>query len=140
MRAFIKFNKGMLSMSVPVRLWLLSLLTANLVVPLFFLERLEAQVVVGTLVVSMILMTGLTAVAGFTRLLGVGHILWIPMLLWLWTRLAEMPADDAFTIWVWALMILNGISLVLDAVDLGRYLMGDREEVVKGLDGAAIPA
>ena len=140
MRAFIKFNKGMLRMSVPVRLWLLSLLTANLVVPLFFLERLEAQVVVGTLVVSMILMTGLTAVAGFTRLLGVGHILWIPMLLWLWTRLDEMPAGDVFTIWVWALMILNGISLILDAVDLGRYLMGDREEVVKGLDNAAIPA
>ena len=49
MHAFIKFNRGMMRMSTAVRAWLLVLVTANLVVPLFFLERLEAQVVVGTL-------------------------------------------------------------------------------------------
>ena len=133
MRAFIKFNKGMMKMSTPVRLWLLALVTGNLVFPLFFLERLEAQVVVGTVVISMMLMTGLTALAGFTRIIGLGHIVWVPMLIWLWVRLAEIPANDVFGIWVRALMALNAISVALDAVDVGRYISGDREEVVQGL-------
>ena len=133
MRAFIKLNKGMMKMSTPIRLWLLLLVTVNLVIPLFFLERLEAQVVVGAMLLSMMLMTGLTALAGFTRIIGLGHIVWVPMLIWLWVRLTEIPADDVFGIWVRALMALNAISLALDTVDAGRYISGDREEVVKGL-------
>ena len=134
MRAFIKFNKGMMKMPTPVRLWVLALVTVNLVLPLFFLERVEAQVVVGTVVISMMLMTGLTALAGFTRIIGLGHIVWVPMLLWLWARLDELPADEVFGVWVRILMVLNTISLVFDAVDVGRYISGNREEVVKGLE------
>jgi len=36
-------------------------------------------------------------------------------------------------------MVLNGISLVIDAVDVTRYLNGEREEIVRGLDGATTP-
>ena len=138
MNAFIKFNKGMMKMSTPVRLWLLVLITVNLIVPLFYLHRLEAQIVVGTMFISVILMTGLTAVAGFTRIVGAGHVLWIPMLIWIWTRLGEIPADDVFGLWVRALMILNGISLIIDAVDVKRYIAGDHEEMVKGLENSAL--
>ena len=91
MRAFIKFNKGLLNMSTPVRLWVLALITVNFLVPLFFLERLEAQVVLVTMFVSMVLMTGLTALRGFTRIIGAGHFVWIPMLMWIWTRLGDVP-------------------------------------------------
>jgi hypothetical protein len=59
MRAFITFNRGMMHMPVPWQLWLLLLVTVNLIVPLVYLDRLEAQVVAGTMVVSMLLMTGL---------------------------------------------------------------------------------
>ena len=61
-------------MPLPWRLWLMLLVVINLIVPLFFLNRLEAQVVVGALLAIMVLMTALTAVSGFTRLLGLGHI------------------------------------------------------------------
>lgn len=134
MHAFIKFNKGMMNMSTPVRLWLLALVTVNLVLPLFFLERVEAQVVIAVMVASMMLLTALTSIAGFTRILGLGHILWIPMLYWLWTRLDQIPADDVFGVWIRMLMTLNAVSLVIDAIDVTRYLAGEREEVVKGLD------
>ncbi len=134
-RSFIKFNKGLMKMPIPVQLWLMLLVTANLVVPLFFLHRLEAQVAIGALFAGMMLMTALTALAGFTRLLGLGHIFWIPMLFWLGTRLDQIPADDAFGIWIRVLIALNAISLVVDAVDVARYVKGNRDEVVKGLDG-----
>ncbi len=133
MRAFIKFNKGLMKMPIHWQLWLVLLVTSNGVIPLFFLNRLEAQVVVLTLVASMILMTVLTALSGFTRLLGLGHVLWIPLLYFLWLRLEQNPADDFFGIWMRVLMTLNAVSLVIDSVDVGRYIAGDRSETVQGL-------
>ncbi len=53
MRAFIKFNKGMMKMPLHWQLWLLLLVVVNLIIPLFFLDRLEAQVVVGALLVQL---------------------------------------------------------------------------------------
>ena len=131
MRAFIKFNRGLMKMPIHWQLWLVLLVTSNGVIPLFFLDRLEAQVVVLTLVASMILMTGLTALSGFTRLLGLGHILWIPLLYFLWVRLEQNPADDFFGLWIRVLMILNAASLIIDTIDVGRYMAGDRSETVE---------
>ncbi len=133
MGAFIKFNKGMMKIPIHWRLWLALLVIVNLVIPLFFLNRLEAQVVAGTLIASVILMTGLTALSGFTRLLGLGHILWIPLLYFLWMRLEQNPVDDLFGLWLRALMILNAASLIIDVIDVGRYIAGDRSETVEAL-------
>ena len=133
MRAFIKFNKGVMKMPLPWRLWLMLLVTANMVVPLFFIGRLEVQVVLGTFMASTILMTVLTGFSGFSRLLGLGHILWVPLIIFLWTRLDQISADDVFGVWIRILMALNALSLVIDAVDVVRYIAGDREETVPGL-------
>ena len=133
MWAFIKFNKGVMKMPVHWGMWLMLLTAINLVVPLFFLDRLEARVVLGVILASMMLMTILTALAGFTSFLGLGHILWIPMLYFLWTRLDQIPSDDFFGIWLRALMMLNAVSLVIDAVDVTRFIAVDREETVQDL-------
>ncbi len=133
MDAFIKFNRGIMLMPPHWRLWLALLITANLIVPLFFIGRLEAQVVIGALLGSMVLMTILTGLTGFTRLLGLGHVFWIPLLYFLWTRLDQIPADSAFGVWIRVLMTLNAMSLVIDAVDVAGYIAGDREETVAGL-------
>jgi len=133
MRAFIKFNKGVMKMPILWQLWLMLLVVVNLIVPLFFLDRLEAQVVVVALLASATLMTILTGVFGFTRLLGLGHIFWLPLLYFLWLRLGQIPADDFFGIWVRALMALNAASLVIDIIDVSRYIAGDREETVKDI-------
>ena len=133
MRAVIKFNKGVLKMPIPWQLWLMLLVTVNLVVPFFYLRRLEAQVVVVAFLASITLMTILTGLTGFNRLVALGHIFWIPLLFFLWTRLDQIPAGDVFGIWIRTLMVLNALSLVIDAVDVFRYIAGDREETVEGL-------
>lgn len=133
MNAFIKLNRGILNMPGWVKPWLLSLVAANLVAPLFFLQQLEAQVVLVTLLSSMALMTFLTARFGFTRILGLGHILWVPLLGFLFFQLGDIPANDAFGIWIRVLLVLNGITLVIDAADVIRYIGGEREEIVPGL-------
>ena len=131
MRAFIKFNKGMMNMPIQWQLWLALLVTVNLVVPIFFIGRMEAQIVVGTILISMMLMTYLTSLSGFTRLLGLGHMLWFPLLYFLWNRLDWIPAHDLFGIWVRVLMALNAASLVIDVIDVIRYIAGARGETVR---------
>ncbi len=133
MNAFIKFNKGLMNSSLPVKLWVGLLVIFNMIIPLFFLDRLEAQVVLAAIMASMAVMTLITATTGFTRLLGLGHIFWVPLLYFLWTHLDQIPPDDGFGVWVRALMVINATSLVIDAVDVFRYLAGERMEIVKGL-------
>ena len=95
MRAFIKFNKGMMKMPFHWQLWLVLLLTVNLIVPFFYIDRVEAQVVLAVLVASFVLSSILTARVGFTRLLGLGHILWVPLLWFLWsTRTRSLTVDQ----------------------------------------------
>ena len=133
MQGFIKFNKGVLRMSWPVKIWLLLLVAANAVVPLFFLQRLEAQAVFAAMMIGAMLMSLLTARFGFSRILGLGHILWIPLVGWLAFRLGQNPADDAFGMWIRGVMLLNTVSLVIDGVDVFRYAAGERKELVTGL-------
>ena len=78
------------------------------------------------------LMLLITARTGFTRLLGLGHVLWVPLVAWLWTRLPQIPAADFFGIWIRSLMAVNAISLVIDTVDVMRYLAGDRTDAING--------
>ena len=112
------------------QVWLLVLVAHNMIVPLFYIGRTEAQVIFTALMMSMGLMTFITARVGFTRLLGIGHILWVPMLYWLWTRLPQVPATDFYGMWIRSLITVNAISLVFDTVDVARYLAGDRSETV----------
>ena len=133
MHAFLKFNKGVMKMPIGWRAWVMILMVLNLVLPLFFLNRLEAQVTLGAFLAAGMIMTILTALGGFTRLLGLGHILWLPLIYFLWTRLSHIPTDDFFGIWIRALMLLNAASLVLDTIDVIRYIACDRKDMVKGL-------
>ncbi len=134
MRAFFRFNLGLLSMPLPWQAWLAMLIGANLVAPLFFLEHVEAQVTIAALFISMTLMTALTGRFGFSRILGVGHVAWLPLLAFLVARVTEVPATTAFGLWLRTVIVLDAISLVLDAVDVVRFLRGDRAETVPGLE------
>ena len=133
MRSFLKFNRGVLRLPLQWRLWMMLLVAANMVVPLFFLGHLEAQVVLVALLLSLVLFALLTAKAGFSRILGVGHLPWVPLVWFLVTRLGEVPPDDFYGIWIRAVIALNATSLVIDAIDVIRYIAGDRKETVPGL-------
>ncbi len=116
------------------QLWLVMLVGTNGVAPLFFLEHLEAWATIAALLISMTLMTVLTARFGFSRILGLGHIAWLPLLAFLVDRVADVPATTAFGLWLRTVIVLDAISLVLDAVDVVRFLRGDRAETVPGLE------
>ena len=123
----IAFMKDMLRMPKPWVAWLGLLMAVNMFMPLFFLDTLEARIVLAAIIASAILMTALHARFGFVRLLGLGHIFWVPLLPWLYLRLCGIGAGSPLSVWLWSVMILNGISLLLDGADVFRYWRGERE-------------
>ena len=130
MNAFIKFNRGILRLPIAVRLWLLLLMAVNLVVPVIYLQRIEARIVLLTFLASFLLMILITATSGFTRLLGLGHILWVPLVLFLVSRIDINPVGDFYHVWILSVIALNSVSLLLDLVDVVRFARGERSEVI----------
>ena len=129
----VEFNRAVFKMPIPWRIWMMLLMAVNLIVPFFFLDRIEAWVVLVTMIVSAALMMAMTGKFGFTRILGLGHVLWIPLVFYLWTRLGEHPAGEPFGLWVRLVMVLNSVSLIIDIVDVVRYVRGDRAMTIQGL-------
>jgi len=60
-KIFIGFNKGILAMAKPWQAWMVLLVSVNLVLPLFFLGKLEATVVLVGVITSMFIMMTLFA-------------------------------------------------------------------------------
>ena len=126
MITMFNFFKAMLRMPKLWVAWVMLLLTVNMVVPIFFMETLEAQVVLATMIASAALMMYIFAQKGFVRLLGLGHVLWIPLILWLSTRVEITSLSTEFDQWLMAVIILDGLSLIIDTVDVIRYAKGER--------------
>ena len=130
MKAMIGFTKGLMSMPMPWPVWLGLLVAVNLAGPVCFFETLEAKVVLAAFLASAASMTAIFAAKGFVRLLGIGHIFWIPMVPWLWTRLDQVEPGNLIGYWMIAVVALNGISLIVDAINVVRYVTGDRKPYV----------
>jgi len=127
MKAFIAFNRGMLRANPAVKGWVLIMIALNMIAPIFMLEHRVALIVLATLMLSMGLMTLLTARYGFTRILGLGHILWIPLSFYLFTLWPDYSVESPVGLWLRLLTLTNLISLVFDTNDVFRYLKGDRQ-------------
>ena len=126
MKSMMTFMKTMMIMPIHWQVWLGVLVTANMVVPFFFIHMLEAQVVLAAAIVGMVIMSVIFSMKGFVRLLGIGHIGWLPLVFWLWTRSDHAPADSIFGYWLVAVLVLNSLSLIIDTVDVLRYIKGER--------------
>jgi hypothetical protein len=133
LKNFVGFSKCLLRMPFPWPIWIMALMAANMIGPLFFLDHLEGQVVLAVFVVSAGLMMILYAARGFTRILGAGHVFWLGLLPWLWSRLDSAQPGEWLSHWIIAVIVVNGLSLVIDVVDVVRYVRGDRQPTVASL-------
>lgn len=127
-RVALGFARGIQTLHKAWWAWIGLLMLVNLVGPWFFLETTEARVVLAAFLLAVVIQMGLFASRGFVRLLGIGHAIpWLPMLLWLGGRLDQIGTATAFGKWLLAVVLLDGLSLAIDLVDVGRYALGDRE-------------
>ena len=127
MRPFIDFARTMLTLPGHWRVWVVLLMMVNMIVPLFYVATMEGRVVLGAFLFGALFQVAIFSIKGFVRLLGIGHIAWVPLVFWLWARIELAPTSGFFTYWLIATILLNSLSLVIDAIDVARYVRGERK-------------
>ncbi len=131
LHAMFGFLRTMMTFPKPWVVWIMLLMLVNMVIPLFYLGTLEGEVVLGAFVFGALHQGWIFSAKGFVRLLGIGHLVWIPMVAWLWTRLDVASTGSLFRHWLLATIVLVSLSLLIDAVDVIRYLRGERDPYVE---------
>lgn len=107
--------------------WIFWLILVNSAA-LFFLRHREARWVLIAWALNVVTMETLVRTTGYNRFLGISHVVWwTPLLITLWRQRGWWPGvKTAAGRWVRILVATNLASLVIDYVDVVRYLLGDR--------------
>ncbi len=126
MKTMLGFMGAVMRLPMPWPLWLLVLVTVNMVAPLFFLGSVEAVAVLIVFGASAMIMMVLYAKYGFVRLLGVGHVAWLGLVPWLAFRLSENAVGSSLWLFIAAVIAADALSLIFDIADVVRYWRGDR--------------
>jgi hypothetical protein len=126
-KVMIGFFKAIGTLAKPWWVWIGLLVLVNGVMPWVFIGTLEAKLVLAAFIVAGGLQMAIFRFKGFAKILGIGHIIpWLPLLIWLGLRFDGIGREGLFGQWLLALIVLDGISLVIDSVDVIRYLAGER--------------
>ncbi len=119
-------------------LWLLGwvglLGLANLLAILFVVTRTDGRwrvrpeplAILAAFFAAAMLMEWMYARVGYVRLLGLAHLVfWGPVWAWLVVRRADIGTGTWFGRYIHFYLVIAGISLVIDATDVIRHLLGD---------------
>ena len=108
------------------RIWAVLLMLVN-GGALLFIHTSYGQIALVAVCAAVLAMSIIYARLGFVRLLGVGHVFWIPMLIWFAMDLPDRTAQPWLYHWVICLLVCNSISLVIDTIDMVRFIRGERQ-------------
>jgi len=110
------------------RMWAVLVILIN-AASFLFLGTIEGKVILVTWLLAGTTMTLIYQAKGFIRLLGLGHVYWVPLILWLGYRMMTATSQSFwFRFWIISLLIINSLSVIIDAIDVVRYARGEREE------------
>jgi len=123
--------EGIMSMPIGWQIWVYWMMIVN-TASIFFLRTPIGKFCLAVWIPNGIMMSLLAEQVGYTRLLGLSHIIWwTPLVLFIALRIKNKAVD--FSTWAgrWALVLLvtNALSLVVDYVDVARYIAGDRDDM-----------
>ena len=94
--------------------------------------RRDALIVLLTNISVIVAMGWLYRQIGYVRLLGVVHvILWTPLFVYLFNRAKNGELTLAFRLVIWVFVATLAVSLAFDYVDVVRYLLGERDSIIK---------
>lgn len=119
--------------------WLAVLTAANLGAVLFIAKktpdgwrlRWEALAIIAAFLLAGTLMDYIYAQAGYVRLLGLAHlIVWPPVWAWIFVHRDDYIETPWFARYVAFYLLVAGLSLVIDAIDVARYLLGETGSMI----------
>ncbi len=129
-------NEAMAAGPAWLRAWILVLVVTNLVALLFvvgrrdgaFRVRVEPIAILVSFFAAGMFMTWIYGQGGYVRLLGLAHLVfWGPVWVWVLSRRKVIGTADFFGKYVHLYLGVAGVSLVIDVIDVIRYLLGDGE-------------
>ena len=107
--------------------WVGWLVLVNVAGAFIFVRRTEAKWVLIAMAGNAVLMSWLFAQYGYQRILGLAHVVfWTPLLVYLWRRRREWDLQSLGGKWLSVLFATNLTSLIIDYIDVARYLAGER--------------
>jgi len=109
-----------------VYVWGALLNVTQLIGGVVFITTVEGQVVLATLILTLVVAGQIHKKAPFSRLIGLCHVPWAALLPWLVYRLQTMEHPVALQIWGYYVAVTISISLIFDALDVYRYARGQR--------------
>ena len=122
--------EGILSMPIGWMLWVMWMMALNTASIVFCWKKIEARFVLAAWIPNGIFMTLLAEQMGYTRILGLSHaIFWTPLVIYLFTRRKNFEWGTIYGKWLYILLVTNVASLVIDYIDVIRYIAGDRDMV-----------
>jgi hypothetical protein len=119
-----------------LRSWINVLVAVNLSAVLFVVGResgrwrvrREPIAILAGFIAAAVLMDWLYGSIGYVRLLGVAHLVcWGPVWFWILSRRGEYPWRSLFGGYLHVYLLVAGVSLMIDLLDVVRYLLGDGE-------------
>jgi hypothetical protein len=129
-------NEAIFSEPLWLQVWVMLLVIANIAAIPFVLTKVEGAwklrkeclAIIASFVVAAILMDWMYNTFGYVRLLGMAHLVaWTPTFVYVLLRRKELGISTAFGKYVHFYLVVAGLSLGIDFLDVVRYLLGDGE-------------
>ena len=131
------FNEAMFSIATGwILVWFYwlgySLILTPVILAFSRATRRDAVIVLLTNISVVASMGWLYERIGYVRLLGIVHvILWTPLFVYLFARAKNGEMNLPFRLVIWLFVATLAVSLAFDYVDVVRYLLGDRDSLIK---------
>lgn len=109
-----------------VNAWGAALNIPQFVGGLVFITTLEGQLVLATVVATLVIAGQIHRRTPFSRLIGLCHMPWLALLPWLVYRLRAMEHSAELRVWGWYVIVTIAASLLFDAMDVYRYSRGKK--------------
>lgn len=93
--------------------------------------RYEALAIIAAFLLAGEFMEYLYQQYGYVRLLGLAHIVcWSPVYAWIITHRKDYEETPYFAKYVMFYLIMAGISLTIDVIDVARYALGETGSMI----------
>ena len=113
-----------------IHVWL-GILVLSTIPIILFIRRPEARWTILTMILSVVTMQFMYEQLGLTRLLGVAHLLyWGPLMVYLIPRINLYEVNTVWGAYFRYYVFLWMITLIVDYIDLIRYLAGNDYELL----------
>lgn len=103
-------------------------MAVHFVAPLFFLEHMTARWMAAAFVLGGMIMGWMHMKMGITRLMGLGHAPWLVPMALIFADLWSGTFSGGYHNWLIAAAIIGTACLLIDVIDVMRYLRGDRTQ------------